>query len=216
MKTQQDYLGQYQRLHDAVEGYLDQGKKQKPYNDLFNGRNFVTKLFTEFQTLVNLRFGESVRVLDYGCGKAKHLHVPSFENDTKNLYEMFPGLIQTYYCFDPGYTKFKTPPPADAKFDIVICADVMEHVANRDQINHVLHTISNHLEWDGVALFTISGKPAKKQFLDGDNLHCSLYSFEQWVEWLEDAFVGKSVLLKYEGEHDEQVWYNAGGFARPL
>lgn len=215
MKKQQDYLGQYQRLHAAVDGYLDEGKKKAPYDDLFNGRNFVAKLFAEFQTLVNLR-GEAVRVLDYGCGKAKHLHVKSFENDTKTLYEMFPGMIQTYYCFDPGYAKFKEPPHPASKFDIVICADVMEHVANRDQINHVLHTIAGHLDWDGVALFTISGKPAKKQFLDGENLHCSLYSYEQWVEWIQEAFGDKSVIMKYEGETGEQVWTNAGSYSRPL
>lgn len=205
MKLVSDYLDQYQKLHDGVEGYIDCGQVKGPSGGLFTGANFASKLIKHFDVLMEYRVG-SVRILDYGCGKAKHLYEPRFNGQT--FYQAYEGKVQTYYCYDPGYKKYMQPPHPAQKFDIVICADVMEHIPGLSFINHALMMMAGHLESDGVALFTISGKKAKKQFLDGENLHVSLYPVETWVAWLEDAFCDKAVMMIYEGEDRETFWCN--------
>lgn len=196
MRSDLDYLKLYQQLHDAELPYLVDGKQFPPTNKLFDGSNFVTKLLPQFDLVMKHKQG-AVRILDYGCGKAEHLFSPTIKG--KTLYQAYPSRIQTYYCFDPGYRKFAKPPHTDQTFDIIICADVMEHVPGEEAIKRTLNDMAYQLEPDGVALFTISGKPAKKQFLDGENLHVSQFRSKVWFDFLSSAFEDKAFYIMYEG-----------------
>lgn len=200
-----NYLEQYKKLHSGEEGYIDNGVVKTPNNNLFTGANFVTKLLPYFDNWLE-HTSSSVRILDYGCGKANHLHEPKING--KTFYQAYEGRIQTYYCYDPGFKKYSRAPSDSQKFDVIICADVMEHLPTEISIKQSLRTMSYMLEDDGVALFTISGNKAKKSFLDGTNLHTSLYSFDQWVEWLSYHFQDKAVMMIYDVEGKDVYWYS--------
>ncbi len=190
-----DYIAAYRRLHEGHDGFLVDGERSKPLPNLFDGSNFVTKLYRPFCAI--LENVPVARILDYGSGKADHLHKTTLKG--KTLYQAHPGKIQTYYCFDPGYTRFSKPPAEGQTFNIVICADVMEHVPEED-VRETLVQIRSKLEDGGVALFTISGKLAKKSFLDGENLHVTVKPYTYWRDLINEIFTGCGVYLIYEGQ----------------
>lgn len=200
-KTPIQYLEAYQKLHDATEGFLVEGKVRPPQSNLFDGSNFVTKLYTQFCDVI--KNFDSARVLDYGCGKAMHLYKPVFPNGT--LYQQFPGKIQTYYCYDPGNKQYQLPPSRNAMFDIVICADVMEHIPE-SMIERTLYDMRLALAPGGAILFTIGGSKAKKSFLDGENLHCSVLPMDYWMKTINRVFKGEAVYVRYEPGECNQIW----------
>jgi hypothetical protein len=203
-KTIQDYLAAYKRLHDGTEGFLVEGKEVPANNRLFDGSNFVTKLLKDFDDV--LRKYQSVRVLDWGSGKAEHLYKPVI--NSKTLYQLYSGKIQSYYCYDPGFEKYsRAPHNVPGEFDVVICADVMEHVPH-DYVYSTLANIAYRMDERGVALFTISGKKAKKQFIDGENLHICVMPLESWKKELDVAFKGKSYLVVYDDEQGVTRYWN--------
>lgn len=178
--TKEQLLKAYQGLHDGTASYRVGDKIARDESGyLFDGSNFYEKLWHDFKSWAAKR--ESFRLLDYGCGKAKHLYQPHLEK--KTFHQYFGGKVQEYYCYDPGYLKFSKPPVATAKFDVVICADVMEHVLEED-VDNVFVEIANWLTEDGVVMLSISGDVAKKKFADGTNLHVTVKPFDWWVQKL--------------------------------
>ncbi|AMQ65970.1 methyltransferase [Stenotrophomonas phage vB_SmaS-DLP_6] len=174
--TKEQLLKAYQGLHDGSASYRVGDKLARDESGyLFDGSNFYEKLWTHFKEWASTR--DSFRLLDYGCGKAKHLYQPHLEK--KTFHQYFGGKVQEYYCYDPGNKKFEKPPVQTAKFDVVICADVMEHVLESD-VDQTLLEISNWLAPDGIAMFSISGDVAKKKFADGTNLHVCVKDFQWW------------------------------------
>lgn len=175
-KTKEELLAAYQSLHDGSGSYM---VGAQTYTDtqgrLFDGSNFYEKLWTHFKEWASKR--ESFRVLDYGCGKAKHLYQPHLEKQT--FHAFFKGKCQEYYCYDPGNKMYAKPPVETAKFDVIICADVMEHVLE-EEVDNVLLEMANWLAADGVVMLSISGDTAKKKFDDGTNLHVCVKDFQWW------------------------------------
>jgi SAM-dependent methyltransferase len=180
-KPVEHYLEKYKQLHAGVGTFLVGGKA---FTDvpgrLFDGSNFYEKLWEDFKLWAKDK--DSFRVLDYGCGKAKHLFQPHLEG--KTFHEFFAGKVQEYYCYDPGYERYKRSPPSWSTFDAVICADVMEHVPH-ENVDGVMKEIGNWLHPKGVAFFSISGQLAKKCFDDGENLHVNVQPLEYWQEKLK-------------------------------
>lgn len=180
-KTLDHYLEKYKKLHDGTGTFLVGGKA---YTDvpgrLFDGSNFYEKLWDDFK--IWARDKDSFRVLDYGCGKAKHLFQPHLEG--KTFHTFFAGKVQEYYCYDPGNARYATRPADDAGFDAVICADVMEHVPD-EHVDAVMKEIGKWLHPKGVGFYSISGQPAKKCFDDGENLHVNVQPIEYWQEKLK-------------------------------
>lgn len=201
MNKHDEYCLKYQGLHDGTAGFRVVGansvfvdKKQR----LFDGSNFFEKLYEPFTQFVDKK-GGSVRVLDFGCGKAIHLFKRVL--DGKTLHEAFPGKIQSYYCYDPGYAVYSTPPAKKEKFDVIICADVMEHIPE-ESVHNVLKQLDEWAEDDGFILLSISGKPAMKMFADGENLHCNIKDAAWWKEIL-DASLTVPYLCVHTGEDGE-------------
>jgi SAM-dependent methyltransferase len=185
-----EYCLRYQAIHDGKEEYLvsrEEGKKGKAVKDetghLFDGSNFYEKLYKPFVEWVEKK--DSIRVLDFGCGKAMHLYRPYLNG--KTIHQAMAGKIQSYYCYDPGYAKYAKPPHKDEKFDVVICADVMEHIPE-EFVDDALKQMRRWCEPDGIGLFSISGRPAFKSFGDGENLHITMKPLDWWTDKLDNVF----------------------------
>ena len=80
-------------------------------------------------------------ILDYGCGKGLQYTEPlpyGAKPGTewpKNQWQTFDQYLDvTVYCYDPCVEKFNIPPPADAKFDGVICTQVLNSIPDDDMI----------------------------------------------------------------------------------
>jgi len=205
MKTPDDYLAAYKKLHSGEAGFLVQGKEYPPSERLFDGSNFVNKLLKPFDLIIR-DFDRAVRVLDWGCGKADHLH-RYVGKSGKTLPQLYAGWIQEYYCYDPGNELYDKPPHWPAKYDIVICADVMEHVP-AESVAATLEHMSYVTDESSCLLFTISGRLAKKQFLDGENLHCNPQDSEYWEAMLEKHLPGRAIYLLHEGNTHDTTWKN--------
>lgn len=178
MKTSEDYLNEYKALHAKSTGFRYMGERMPSDTGdrLFNGRDFERNLWNVFREWAEKR--ESFRVLDYGCGKARFLNTRNL--DGKTFHEFFAGKVQSYYCYDPGYTTFEKY-PFNRKFDAVICCDVLEHVPEAD-IDRVILNIRGSLEVDGVAFFNIGGNLSRVAFADGENTHITIKPAEFWAE----------------------------------
>jgi len=89
-------------------------------------------------------------ILDYGCGKGQQYTEPlpygaepgvELPQDQWQTFDQYLGV--TVYCYDPCVEKFATPPPLDAKFDGVICTQVLNSIPDAD-MSWVRHTLERH------------------------------------------------------------------------
>ena len=111
-------------------------------------------------------------VLDYGCGKqALQRALPDVE-------------IVGYDPFIPGLDK--EPEAAD----IVVCADVMEHV-EVEYVRGVLDHIQSLTK--KVAVFIIQCAPAQKTLPDGRNAHITLMPHDWWFKRVKERFLPSEV-----------------------
>lgn len=182
-KNLEDYLHLYRGLHSGDAGYKIRGSDELHSDKrgrMFDGSNFYEKLWSHFKEWVVDK--GSFRVLDYGCGKAKHLYEPHLEG--KTFHQYFKGRCQDYYCYDPGYEKYCMAPPKGSRYDALICADVMEHIPE-EHVDSTLETMKNLTHPNGMCFFSISGQPAVKMFEDGENLHCNVQPMEYWTQKLK-------------------------------
>lgn len=208
MNKLEEYILRYQGIHDGVDPYVS-GGRQHINNTvigkgkiLFDGSQLGRKLPPFIQTVIDNK-KRAITLLDYGCGKALHVHRQLKEHGDLTLLGRFQGMIQCYYCYDPAVQIYSVKPPVHMVFDLVCCADVMEHVPE-EFVAQVLQEIAAYTKDDGTAMFTISGNLAKKSFSDGENLHATVRSVEWWVEQLKMAFGQKSFLMFYKDETKEE------------
>lgn len=212
MNKLEEYILRYRELHDGTAMYasasdptIQKVNKGKPGKKkvLFDGSQLGKKLPPFIQKFINNK-GKAVTLLDYGCGRAIHnfTRLRDHGNETytrRTLIERFEGMIQCYYCFDPAVQIYDEKPPQGMIFDIVCCADVMEHIPE-DFVESVLREIFAYTKTNGVAMFTISGNPALKTFNDGENLHTTIKQVEWWLEKIQTCSDGKSFLLFHNDE----------------
>lgn len=104
-------------------------------------------------------------ILDYGCGKAMHHKKAKLGNTT---------------LYDPYYAPYNKKP--NDTFDMVICTDVMEHIP-QDEVGKILAELMNYT--DKVLFLAICTKPARKKFLNGENVHLTIKPKEWWEEMLK-------------------------------
>ena len=118
-------------------------------------------------------------LLDYGCGKA----IPYNKNrcnevGLKNTVQKLCN-IESFDLYDPAYEKYATLP--DKKYDIVVCTDVLEHIAEQD-LDYVLTQILSRS--NKVVFLNISCQPALKHFKEGKfkgkNVHISVFDPSWW------------------------------------
>ena len=118
-------------------------------------------------------------LLDYGCGKA----IPYDKDRCKEVGLRNPVQelcnIESFDLYDPAYEKYATLP--DKKYDIVVCTDVLEHIAEQD-IDYVLTQILSRS--NKVVFLNISCRPAVKHFKEGKfkgkNVHISVFDPIWW------------------------------------
>lgn len=74
-------------------------------------------------------------ILDYGCGKGLQYTDPlpyALGNEEPEWTTFDKWLGVTVYKYDPCVEEFKEPPPADMKFDGVICSQVLQTIPDQD------------------------------------------------------------------------------------
>jgi hypothetical protein len=165
MKPSQDYydlINSYKKLHEQ------EGK--------FKGIS-LTPLVPTLMSLV--KENNCKTLLDYGCGKALPYDKERCrEVDLRNPVQELCN-IESFDLYDPAYTKYATLP--DKKYDIVICTDVLEHVAEQD-IDYVLTQILSRSK--KIVFLNISCQNALKHFTEGKfkgkNVHVSVFHPEWW------------------------------------
>jgi len=211
MNKLEEYVLRYQALHDGTDPFLvgneSKFNSNKPGSGkvIFDGSQLGKKLPPFIQKVINNK-QKAVTLLDYGCGKAIHNYIPLGVHGNRTLLGRFEGMIQCYYCYDPAVSIYSEKPSQGMVFDIVCCADVMEHIPE-EFVEQVLNEIFAYTRDSGVAMFTISGNPALKTFKDGENLHATIKSIDWWLEVILKTSNGKSFLMFHndESKPDEPV-----------
>ena len=131
-------------------------------------------------TLINVTKENNCKtLLDYGCGKA----IPYDKDRCKEVGLKNPVQelcnIESFDLYDPAYEKYAELP--DKKYDIVVCTDVLEHIAEQD-IDYVLTQILSRS--NKVVFLNISCRPAVKHFKEGKfkgkNVHISVFDPSWW------------------------------------
>lgn len=123
----------------------------------------------------------AIRVLDYGCGYGNdwHMRLIPKGNDRICTPQLFGEKLVGFHRYDPAYEIYSADPPG--LFNLIICTDVMEHVLIED-IPEVLKHIESKCTTDGTVLFSIPTVLSKNAFLDGENMHCTIMSPQEWKE----------------------------------
>ena len=112
------------------------GRKFQEENKSWAGYD-VVKYQKLIKDLVD-RYGAKT-ILDYGCGKGQQYQEPlpygmmpgeHIPEDQWQTFDQYLGA--SVYCYDPCVEKFETPPPTDAKFDAVICTQVLNSIPDDD------------------------------------------------------------------------------------
>lgn len=124
----------------------------------------VVKFADEIETLCKQHACKDM--LDYGAGQG-YQYSPPHSLDRKW------GVDVT--CYDPAVSGMEALP--DRKFDIVICADVLEHVPE-EEIAALLESVFRRAA--KVAFFTVCCRPAKKTLPNGQNTHCTIRPMIWW------------------------------------
>ncbi len=198
MSRLDEYIKRYEGLHTGKDAYY-QKDTLVPAGDktieLFSGLQFSEKLVKYIRERA-LQKKSALTVLDYGCGKGYAPWLPTKELP-KGVWGSLRDKIQCFYLYDPAVPHFSNPPPVGWKFDVVACADVMEHVPE-EHVDEVLANIASYCAEDGYLLFSISGNKAFKSFEDGENLHCTVHDSEWWKTKIKNI-CNRDFLISHNG-----------------
>lgn len=211
MSKYNEYLDKYKGIYSGVQkltilkdGEIANSATKEMYGD---GLMFVKKVMPFAKHVVE-RKSRAITILDYGCGRALHTHMRNY-NIAKNfkditIFELFQGMIQCYYCYDPGVRRYSVKPSPGTLFDLVAIPDVLEHVPE-DGVRDVITDAASFLKHDGLLVATISGMPAYAHFLNGDgslgeNLHCTTKPLEWWTEIFHSTMPDRSFVIIYEDD----------------
>lgn len=210
MTKYEEYLNRYKGIYTGtqkltlVKGTPDE---KEVYGD---GVMFVKKVMPFVQYTIQIK-KRAVSILDYGCGRAMHTHTRDYNIHDKfkdiTIFEKFQGMIQCYYCYDPGVPRYNVKPTEGTKFDLVGMADVLEHIPE-DYVRDVVTDATSFLKDDGVFVATISAIPAHAHFLNddntlGENLHCTLKPLEWWIDIFRQCMPNKAFVIAYTDPNRE-------------
>ena len=173
LKPSEDY---YDLLDSYKELHKEEGK--------FRGISLVPLV----PTLINITKENNCKtLLDYGCGKA----IPYSKKECKSIGLRKPVQelcnLDSFDLYDPAYPKYNKL--SKKKYDIVVCTDVMEHIAEQD-IDYVLKDILSHSK--KAVFLNISCQPALKHFKEGkfkgQNVHISVFDGVWWSDKVKNIW----------------------------
>ena len=173
LKPSEDY---YELLDSYKELHKEEGK--------FRGISLVPLV----PTLINvIKENNCKTLLDYGCGKA----IPYSKKECKSIGLKKPVQelcnLDSFDLYDPAYPKYNKL--SKKKYDIVVCTDVMEHIAEQD-IDWVLKDILSHSK--KAVFLNISCQPALKHFKEGkfkgQNVHVSVFHGTWWSDKVKNIW----------------------------
>ena len=162
---------------------LEEYKVMHSYsNGMFNGRSLL-----KFVDILKayLEKNECQSILDYGSGKGA-LYTEDFHTITKEINKPLPEYWDLDLCmmYDPAYEEHSTLP--DRKFDAVISTDVLEHIPEAD-LGWVLREMFSKAE--KMVFLNVACFPALKKLKDGSNAHVSIFSTEDWIQFVASESV---------------------------
>ena len=133
-------------------------------------------------------------VLDYGCGNAIHWHKRvQLKQDLFATYTEFLGPnMSGFYRYDPAHPIYNKRP--NGRYDLIVCTDVLEHVPI-DEMPAVLEEIASYMLNHSEAIFSIPKKESKNAFRDGENMHCTLMSFDEWAKLISKHIPKKKISI---------------------
>ena len=170
-------LEEYKAMHNISDG-------------MFNGRSLL-----KFVDIIKsyLKKNKCTSVLDYGSGKGI-LYTKDFSVLTKEITEPLPEYweLDSYYLYDPAYEQHSNLP--DDKFDAVICTDVLEHIPE-DDLGWVLEEMFSRAK--KMVFLNVACFPALKKLKDGSNAHVSIFSTENWIQFVATKSVAYKDLNIY-------------------
>ncbi len=192
----QELLQKYNDIYNGKEYYQENNLVTDEKKTIFDGFSMYKHLWPKLNAAIEPL--QSFTLLDYGCGRARHVFNPVLPNKL-TFHEYFNGKCQCYYCFDPANPLYMRKPPVMMKFDIIVCADVMEHIAEED-VPTVIRDIASYMHEDTKVLFSICGLPAMKSFADnGENLHITVKDRNWWKQQIAQQMDIKKVTLAWHG-----------------
>lgn len=190
----EELLQKYKDIYNGEQYYQQEDIVADKKKVIFDGYSMFRHLWPSITEITNKM--KSFTFLDYGCGRAKHLYARVLP-DNKSFHEHFKGKVQCYYLWDPANPPYMRKPPKEMKFDIIVCADVMEHIAEED-VSSVIEDIASYTHEKSFVLFSICGAPAMKSFIENqENFHVTLKDREWWKEQISNHFDIKRTILKY-------------------
>jgi len=173
LKPSEDY---YELLDSYKELHKEEGK--------FRGISLVPLVPTLMKMI---KENNCKTLLDYGCGKA----IPYSKKECKSIGLKKPVQelcnLDSFALYDPAYPKYNKL--TKKKYDIVVCTDVMEHIAEQD-IDWVLKDILSHSK--KTVFLNISCQPALKHFKEGKfkgkNVHISVFDGVWWSDKVKNIW----------------------------
>lgn len=203
MSKIEDSIAKYRGIYTGTQKLrLVKGTGPKKGEQYGDGIEFVKKAIPFIEYVIKHK-RRAISLLDYGCGRAMHTHNRSYnmvdEFKDKTIFEHFRGMLQCYYCYDPAVPRYSIKPTSGSLFDMVVVADVFEHVPE-EHVEHVLKDSLSFLKEDGLYIATISNNLSYSHFLNGDNtlgenLHCTLKPLEWWIDKFNTIFQDKTFLI---------------------
>ena len=173
MQPSQDY-------YDLIDSY----KKLHEQEGKFKGISLIPLVPTLMKIVKD---NDCKTLLDYGCGKGLPYDKERCrEVDLRNPIQELCNL-DSFDLYDPAYPKYNKL--YNKKYDIVICTDVMEHIAEQD-IDYVLKDILSHSK--KTVFLNISCQPALKHFKEGkfkgQNVHVSVFDGHWWSDKVKNIW----------------------------
>ena len=180
------YLKKYRDIMDGGE-FIRDGK-------IISNRDYIPfdgagsrLLFNSIREEIDNR-STGVTILDYGCGHAiqwhKSVKIPNI-NKKLCVQEYFGEKLSGFYRYDPAHKYYNKLPTG--KFDLIVIADVMEHVP-LNEIDEMLSTVSSFIKENGKVFVSIALIPSRNVFLDGENMHITKLSPDEWVSIFKKSF----------------------------
>ncbi len=146
----------------------------------------------------------SCSILDYGAGKGIAYDLSPIEIPGHGPAETLIDYwnVDAVHCFDPCYPPYSALP--DARFDAVVCTDVLEHCPEEDMswIVGELFSFARNFVFASIACF-----PALTHLPNGENAHLTIRE----PSWWQDLFATAARAQGNVGWHIVAETYHRDG-----